>query len=120
MLQRVNHIAYMAKVNLSLSELEAGETKDIILLPKGAELFHFSVEVLEEATGVNADFGVKDAKDLLINDLDLGVKTSVLSQSIKEFKEQSLINVTLNSKARSGEIAVRAVYFLPSQIVAEF
>lgn len=120
MKQRVKNISYLAKVVVPLSEFTANVPKELIALPSGAEVISMNVEVLQAGThGTNIDIGLGKEKEFFSNDLDLSTKSYYSIARGTSLKSKNTITGTLNQASISGEISLRAHYFLPSEYVYE-
>lgn len=119
MKQRAKNISYLIKsvINLADTALKS----DVIALPKGAELISFNVEVAEASiAGVTASFGIGTEATALVNALDVSAVKNEQSAVAKTINEKSTVTLTLNKASTKGQIIVRALYFLPSEIITEY
>lgn len=118
MKQRVKFVSYLAKNTINLADVKT--SAEAILLPAGAEVIDVSVEVKTPATAaITADFGLAGAQDFFINDIALNTKGTHNSSVKAEIATAQTLNITLSSAATDGEIIVRALFFMPSEIVLE-
>ena len=116
--QRVHNVCYLSKAIIDLDQIQSGYKA--LVLPRGAEITHLSVEVLEEATGATLKVGLNETDNFFINDIDLGTKKSYLSEVISSVKDISEVTLSAVGISTSGKIALRMIYFLPSQITTEY
>lgn len=120
MKQRAKNVSYLVKAVINLAEMTE-LTRDVVALPKGAELISFNVEIAEaNDAGVTADFGIGTEKDALVKSLALNTAKNEQSAVAKSINEKSVITLTLSTTATKGQLIVRALYFLPSEIVVEY
>lgn len=118
--QRVHNMSYLAKAIINLDEIENGYKA--LVLPKGAEITHLSVEVLEEVASATLSVGLNENDNFFMNAIDIGTRKSYLSEVISSVKDISEITITTAGVAQmtSGKIVLRMIYFLPSQITTEY
>ena len=122
MKQRVNNISYLAKSEVALNALEANKALPVIALPAGAELISLTLSVDKEEANGQISVGFEgNATALTPNPLDLGTKGMVHNIAVAQtLKENSSITLQSAAKLNAAVVSVRATYFLPSTIVAEF
>lgn len=117
--QRVKFISYLTKREIELQDLK-DQSYEAIVLPSGAEILSVNIEVLESAkTGSTLNIGLKDDEKFFSELLDITQKTNYASSKITATKKQEIITLKLNQET-SGVIVLRVLYFLPSEIMAEF
>lgn len=119
-IQYVNNVSYLAKAKINLNEVQK-ENYEALMLPKGAEILHLSVEVQESDTLANTlDVGLNEEKSFFISSLALDSKKSELSSVITSTKQNSFVTISRSEDNADGVIVLRAQYFLPSLIKTEY
>lgn len=124
MQQRVHHISYLAVSSVELNAL-SGTAKDYILIPKGANIIDVKLEV-EDSEGKGevevalSGAGVKFFENTALDSSE--IEKRFLSSSIyTSTKENDTLSIKLTSGSfSSGKVIIKALYFLPSQIMTEF
>lgn len=118
MKQRVKNISYLTKTVLNLSSLSTEKT-DIVAIPLNAEILHISIEITQAGDGgLNADFHLGSQE--VGNDIDLSTKGTKVLSYVGTSNDIQSVSITPSTKATQGEIIVRVMYFLPSEITAEY
>lgn len=118
MKQRVHNLSYLAITAIALKDLS---DNDAIAFPQGAEIFNVSLEVEQAGdVGLNANLGIVGSEDLFANDIDLSQKAHHTSSVKHTCKDKGVIKITLSKPATKGKVVIRALYFLPSTILAEY
>lgn len=116
MRQRVKNISYLAKSVVDLTTLKPNEAKDIIILPKGAEVIQVDVEVIEATQGATIDLGLNDNTSFFTNDIDTSGGSFYKVAKGASINANSKLNITINQDPNgSGKVSVRVVYFLPTE-----
>lgn len=124
MQQRVHHISYLAVSSVELNALSQ-TAKDYILIPKGANIIDVKLEV-EDSEGKGevevalSGAGVKFFENTALDSSE--TQKRFLSSSIHtSTKENDTLSIKLTSGSfSSGKVIIKALYFLPSQIMTEF
>lgn len=118
MKQRVHNLCYLAITAIALKDLSDNDT---IAFPQGAEIFNVSLEVEEAGdVGLTANLGIVGSEDLFANDINLSQKAHHTSSVKHTCKDKGAIKITLSQSATKGKVVIRALYFLPSTILAEY
>lgn len=115
--QRVKNVSYLSKIVVDLDSV--GTEYEALVLPRGAEVLQVSLEVLEEVSGT-LDVGLNETQDFFINDLSLDQKKVSVSAKVCEIKEVSFVKLKLTNEVASGKVALRVLYFLPSEVMTEY
>ncbi|MDL0101901.1 hypothetical protein NYG95_08550 [Campylobacter felis] len=115
--QRVKNVSYLSKIVVDLDSV--GTEYEALVLPRGAEVLQVSLEVLEEVSGT-LDVGLNETQDFFINDLNLNQKNVSVSAKVCEIKEVSFVKLKLTNEVASGKVALRVLYFLPSEVMTEY
>lgn len=119
-IQYVNNVSYLARATINLNEVEKENFK-ALMLPKGAEILHLSVEIVEPDTmGNTLDVGLDDEKSFFMSSLGLDTKKSELSSVITSTKQNSFVSISRSEANADGVVVIRAEYFLPSLIKTEY
>ena len=121
MKQRVKNVSYLCVVALNASDLSL-EAKDIVALPKGAEVLSVDVQVLEKFSDTaKLDIGLNENANFFANDIALSLAgSSARCNPCASLKEQGTITALLNEKVATGKVIIRVHYFLPSEIMVEY
>lgn len=120
MKQRVHNISYLVKREVELKN----ETLsfEALAIPAGAELTYLSVVVDEADANCDLEIGLNGDEDFFTpNALQLDTKGTLHNIAVALKMEQvGSIICKQSTQATSGKIIIRAVYFLPSTIIAEY
>ncbi|NDJ26363.1 hypothetical protein GW575_00125 [Campylobacter sp. MIT 19-121] len=121
MKQRVKNVSYLTKAVVGLALLEVAKPFEVLMLPAKAELLSLDLEVLEASdTGVKLDVGLDDTADFFINDASVDTIGNTRSSKQTQILKTAQVNISVATKCTKGKVVVRAQYFLPSEILAEF
>lgn len=120
MKQRVKNISYLAKVVVPLNELVANQPKELIFVPRGAEVLHIDCSVKEAGdAGAQLDIGLNSENSYFANDLTLNSTTYHNIATGASVQGTSTITATINQASTKGSIVLRVHYFLPSEYEME-
>lgn len=118
MKQKVHNLSYLAVTTIALAGFSNNDT---IAFPQGAEIFNVSLEVEEAGNaGLTANLGIVGSEDLFASNIDLSEKGHFTSSVKHTAKDKGAIKMSLSKNATKGRVIIRAMYFLPSTILAEY
>ncbi len=123
MQQRVFNVSYLATATPGLDSL-SNISKDLILIPKGANIISVMLELKDsEGTG-EVSVNLSKAGLAFFNNVTLdgsAVDSKFLTSSIHTKAEDSdAISIKLESGGfTKGNLVLKVLYFLPSQVLTE-
>lgn len=124
MQQRVNNISYLAVSKTNLNSLST-IYKDTVAIPKGAHIISVMLELKDsEGTG-EVTVTLCKAKLNFFENVTLdgaAANSKFLTSSIHaQASDNDTVAVQLNTGSfTKGELVVKVLYFLPSQVLTEF
>lgn len=123
MIQKVHNISYLSVNEIELNMLKKDVPREVIALPKNAELISVMIENIGYTGTATLDVRLKHSKALLLNDLELDnvELDKKFTNSLVHIKINSdeMIEVIANESFANGKIRIKALYFLPSTIYNE-